>query len=64
MVGTRKDEDCANYKEELNAATSEIRQYKRTFEQKLACNIKQIASRVFTHMSGVNKTPNETKLDH
>ena len=34
---TRKNEDYANYKEALNAATTEIRQFKR----KLACNIKQ-----------------------
>ena len=27
----------ANYKEALNAATTEIRQYKRSYEQKLAC---------------------------
>ena len=37
---TRKDEDYANYKEVLNAATTEIRQSKRSYEQKLACNIK------------------------
>ena len=30
---TRKDEDYANYKEELNAATTEIRQSKRSYEQ-------------------------------
>ena len=30
----------ANYKEALNAATTEIRQSKRSYEQKLACNIK------------------------
>ena len=29
---TRKDEDYANYKEALNLATTEIRKYKRTFE--------------------------------
>ena len=52
---TRKDEDYANYKEALNAAATEIRQSKRSHEQKLACNIKMTA-RVFTHMSGVNKT--------
>ena len=37
---TRKKEDYANYKEALNAATTEIRQSKRSHEQKLACNIK------------------------
>ena len=36
---TRKEEDYANYKEALNAATTEIRQSKRSYEQKLACNI-------------------------
>ena len=29
----------ANYKEALNAATTEIRQFKRSYEKKLACNI-------------------------
>ena len=37
---TRKDEDYANYKEALNLATTEIRKCKRTFEKKLAGNIK------------------------
>ena len=37
---TRKDEDYENYKEALNAATIEIRQSKGSYEQKLACNIK------------------------
>ena len=40
---TRKDEDYANYKEALNLATTEIRKYKRTFEKKLAGNIKMTA---------------------
>ena len=39
---TRKEEDYANYKEALNAATTEIRQSKRSYEQKLACNIKKL----------------------
>ena len=34
---------------------------KRSYEQKLACNIK-ITARVFMHMSGVNKTY-KTRLD-
>ena len=58
---TRKDEDYANYKEALNAATTEIRQSKRCYEQKLACNIKN-DSKVFMHMSEVNKTY-KTRLD-
>ena len=37
---TRKDEDYANYKEALNLASTEIRKSKRTFEKKLAGNIK------------------------
>ena len=36
---TRKDEDYANYNEALTAATTEIRQSKRSYEQKLAWNI-------------------------
>ena len=36
---TRKDDDYANFKEALNAATTEIRQSKRSYEQKLACNM-------------------------
>ena len=36
----RKDEDYANYKEALNLVTTEVRQSKRTFEIKLAGNIK------------------------
>ena len=36
---TRKDEDYANYKEALNAATTAIRQSKRSYEQKQARNI-------------------------
>ena len=58
---TRKEEDYANYKEALNAATTEIRQSKRSYEQKLACDIK-MSARVFMHMSGVNKMY-KTRLD-
>ena len=36
---TRKDEDYANYKEALNAATTEFRQSKRTYERKLVVRI-------------------------
>ena len=39
---TRKDEGYANYKEALNLSTTEIRKYKRTFENKLAGNIKKL----------------------
>ena len=37
---TKKDEDYTNYKETFNAATTEIRQSRRNYEQKLPCNIK------------------------
>ena len=36
---TRKDEVYTNYKKALNAAMTEIRQSKRSYEQKLACNM-------------------------
>ena len=39
---TRKDYGNANYKKALNLATTEIRKSKRTFEKKLAGNIKKI----------------------
>ena len=52
---TRKDADNAHYKEALNAATTEIRQSKRSYDQKLACNINMTA-RGFMRISGINKT--------
>ena len=59
---TRKDEGYINYKETLYVATTEMRKYKRSYEEKLACNI-TYDSRSFMHMSGINKT-SETRLDH
>ena len=47
---TRKDEDCAKYKEALNAATTEIRQSKRSYEQKLACNIKNDSKSFYAYV--------------
>ena len=47
---TRKEEDYANYKEALNAATTEIRQYKRSYEQKLACNIKNDSKSFYAYV--------------
>ena len=47
---TRKDENYTNYKEVLHLATTEIRKSKRTFEKKLAGNIKQITARVYMLM--------------
>ena len=47
---TRKDEDYAKYKEALNAATNEIRQSKRSYEQKLACNIKNDSKSFYAYV--------------
>ena len=47
---TRKGEDYANYKEALNAATTEIRQSKRSYEQKLACNIKNDSKSFYAYV--------------
>ena len=47
---TRKDEDYAKYKEALNAATTEIRQSKRSYEQKLACNIKNDSKSCYAYV--------------
>ena len=47
---TRKEEDYANYKETLNAATTEIRQSKRNYEQKLACNIKNDSKSCYAYV--------------
>ena len=46
---TGKDNDYDVYKEALNAATNEVRKYKRNFEHKLAQNIKSEV-RVFMRM--------------
>ena len=47
---TRKDEDYSKYKEVLNAATTEIRQSKRSYEQKLACNIKNDSKSFYAYV--------------
>ena len=47
---SRKDEDYTNYKEALNAATNEIRQSKRSFEQKLVCNIKNDSKSCYAYI--------------
>ena len=48
------DEDYAMYKEALNQATAEIRNSKRSYEQKLAFNIKS-DSKSFMRMFEVNR---------
>ena len=47
---TRKDEDYANYTEALNAATTEIKQSERSYEQKLACNIKNYSKNFYAYV--------------
>ena len=49
-IYTRKDEDYANYKEARNVATSEIRQSKRTFDKKLAGNIKNYSYSFYAYV--------------
>ena len=52
---TRKDEDYANYKEALNLATTEIRKSKRTFEKKLAGNIKNYSKSFYAYVRSKQK---------
>ena len=56
------NENYTNNKEAINAATNEIRQFKRSYEQKLACSINNDSKSFFMQMSGVRKTY-ETRLD-
>ena len=52
---TRKDENYANYKEALNLATTEIRKSKRTFEKKLAGNIKNDSKSFYAYVRSKQK---------
>ena len=52
---TRKDEDYANYKEALKLATTEIRKSKRTFEKKLAGNIKNDSKSFYAYVRSKQK---------
>ena len=52
---TTKDEDYANYKEALNLATTEIRKTKRTFEKKLAGNIKNDSKSFYAYVRSKQK---------
>ena len=52
---TRKHEDYANYKEALNLATTEIRKSKRTFEKKLAGNIKNYSKSLYAYVRSKQK---------
>ena len=59
---TRKEEDYANYKEALNLATTETRQSKRTFENKLAGNIKNYSKRLYACVRGKQKVRDKVEL--
>ena len=48
-------EDYTNYKETLNIATTEIRISKRTFEKKLAGNIKKYSQSFYAYERGKQK---------
>ena len=52
---TRRDEDYANYKEALNLAKAEIRKSKRTFEKKLAGNIKTDSRSFYAYVRSKQK---------
>ena len=52
---TRKNEDYANYKEALNLSTIVIRKSKRTFEKKLAVNIKNYSKSFYAYVSSKQK---------
>ena len=56
---TRKDEDYANYKEALNLATTEIRKSKRTFEKKLAVNIKNDSKIFYAYVRSKQNVPDK-----
>ena len=52
---TRKDGDYANYKEAHNLATTEIRKSKRTFEKKLAGNMKKYSKSFYAYARSKRK---------
>ena len=52
---TRKDEDYANYKQALHLATTEIIKSKRTFEKKLAGNIKNYSKSFYAYVRSKQK---------
>ena len=48
-------EDCTNYKESLNLATTGIRKSKKTFEKKLAGNIKNDSKNFYAYVRSKQK---------
>ena len=60
---SRKDEDYANSKDALNAATTEIRQSKRSYEQqKLACNIKNYSKSFYAYVRSKQNVQDNVRL--
>ena len=55
---TRKEEDYVNYKEAHNAATPEIIQYERSYEQKLACDIKHESKSFYAYIRSTQNVQN------
>ena len=58
---TRKDEDYTNYKEALNVATTEIRQSKRSYEQKLAFNIENDSNSCYAYVRHKQRVRNKVE---
>ena len=56
---TRKDEDYTNYKEVLNVTSNEIRQSKRSYEQKLACDIKTDSKSFYAYIRSKQNVPDK-----
>ena len=54
-------EDYTNYKEALNLATTEIRNSKRTFEQKLAGNIKNYSMSLYDYVRSKQKVRDKVR---
>ena len=52
---TGSEEDCAIYKEALNQATAEVRNSKRSYEQKIASNIKHDSKSFYAYVRSKQK---------
>ena len=57
FIGIPKKMKTANYKEALNLATTEIRQSKRSYEQKLTCNIKNDGKSFYAYVRSKQNVP-------
>ena len=58
---TGNAEDYISYKEALNLATTEIRKYKRTFEKKLAGNIKNYRISFYAYIRSKQKVQDKVR---